>query len=46
LKECDLAIITTDHSEFNYIEVVSNAPLVFDTRNATDGLRAKHLFRL
>jgi UDP-N-acetyl-D-glucosamine dehydrogenase len=46
LKECDLAIITTDHSEFNYIEVVSSAPLVFDTRNATDGLRARHLFRL
>jgi UDP-N-acetyl-D-glucosamine dehydrogenase len=46
LKECDLAIITTDHTTFDYVEIVRNAPLVFDTRNATDGLKAKNLVRL
>jgi UDP-N-acetyl-D-glucosamine dehydrogenase len=46
LKACDLAIITTDHTTFDYVEIVRNAPLVFDTRNATDGLKAKNLVRL
>src|SRR5215831_17306364 len=46
LKACDLAIITTDHTIFDYLEIVRNAPLVFDTRNATDGLKAKNLVRL
>jgi UDP-N-acetyl-D-glucosamine dehydrogenase len=46
LKACDLAIITTDHTGFDYAEIVRHAPLVFDTRNATQGLRAKNLVRL
>jgi UDP-N-acetyl-D-glucosamine dehydrogenase len=46
LQSCDMAIITTDHSAFNYREIVRNAPLVFDTRNATDGIRAGNVVRL
>jgi UDP-N-acetyl-D-glucosamine dehydrogenase len=46
LKGCDLAIITTDHSHFDYRQIVESAPMVFDTRNATDGIRASNLVRL
>jgi UDP-N-acetyl-D-glucosamine dehydrogenase len=46
LRTCDMAIITTDHSAFDYAEIVRNAPLVFDTRNAADGIKARNLVRL
>jgi UDP-N-acetyl-D-glucosamine dehydrogenase len=46
LSSCDLAIIITDHRAFDYVEIVRHAPLVFDTRNATDGIKAKNLVRL
>jgi UDP-N-acetyl-D-glucosamine dehydrogenase len=45
LRACDMALITTDHSAFDYDEILRNAPLVFDTRNAT-GRRAKNLVKL
>jgi UDP-N-acetyl-D-glucosamine dehydrogenase len=31
----DIAIIVTDHTEFDYAKLVKSAPIVFDTRNAT-----------
>src|SRR5215468_9521536 len=46
LKACDLAIIITNHTAFDYSEIIRNAPLVFDTRNATDGARARNLVQL
>jgi UDP-N-acetyl-D-glucosamine dehydrogenase len=46
LQSCDMALITTDHSEFDYDDIVQYAPLVFDTRNATDGIQAENLVRL
>jgi UDP-N-acetyl-D-glucosamine dehydrogenase len=46
LAACDIAIIITNHSAFEYQEIIRNAPLVFDTRNATEGLKAKNLVRL
>ena len=46
LGSCDMAIITTDHSAFDYAEILRSAPLIFDTRNATDGRRAPNLVRL
>lgn len=46
LSSSDLAIIITNHTAFNYVEIVQNAPLVFDTRNATEGLRAKNIVKL
>ncbi len=33
----DLVVIVTDHSAFDYARILSEAPLVFDTRNATAG---------
>lgn len=35
LKEVDIVVITTDHSEYDYEFIVSNASMVIDTRNAT-----------
>ena len=46
LTSCDLAVIVTDHTAFDYREIVQNAPLVFDTRNATDGIAAENVVRL
>jgi len=46
LASCDLAVIITNHTAFDYAEIVRNAPLVFDTRNATLGMTAKNLVRL
>lgn len=34
----DLAIIITDHSDFDYARLVRLAPVTFDTRNATRGM--------
>jgi UDP-N-acetyl-D-glucosamine dehydrogenase len=46
LASCDMAIVITNHTTFDYKEIVKNAPLVFDTRNATSELRATNLVRL
>src|SRR5207248_7460128 len=46
VRACDMVIIVTNHSAFNYAEIVKDAPLVFDTRNATDGIKASNLVRL
>jgi UDP-N-acetyl-D-glucosamine dehydrogenase len=46
LAASDIVIIVTNHSVFDYQEIVRYAPLIFDTRNATEGLRSKKLVRL
>ena len=35
IKNADLVIIVTDHSSYDYQQIVDNSKLVFDTRNAT-----------
>ena len=40
LRSQDLVIITTDHSTIDYDWVVKNSRHVFDTRNATKGVRS------
>ena len=35
VSESDLVVIVTDHSEYNFKEIVDNAKLIFDSRNAT-----------
>jgi UDP-N-acetyl-D-glucosamine dehydrogenase len=40
LKNIDCVVIVTNHSEFDYQYIVSHAPLVVDTRNATKGMNA------
>ena len=46
LAAADLACIVTAHPEIDYVEVVSEAPLVVDLRGVTRGIRAENLVRL
>jgi UDP-N-acetyl-D-glucosamine dehydrogenase len=42
LKEQDCVIIVTDHSDYDWEFIAQHARLIFDTRNATRGIRDKH----
>ncbi|MGB9664230.1 MAG: UDP binding domain-containing protein, partial [Ignavibacteria bacterium] len=39
LKEMDLVVITTDHSNYDYDFIVQNSKKVIDTRNATKNVK-------
>ncbi|MFL0194605.1 nucleotide sugar dehydrogenase [Clostridium sp. WILCCON 0269] len=39
IDKADIAIITTDHSCYDYGEIVSRAKIVYDTRNATKDVK-------
>jgi UDP-N-acetyl-D-glucosamine dehydrogenase len=45
LEEFDCILIATDHSDYDYPEIVRRSKLVVDTRNATRGIEADHIFR-
>ena len=48
IRGADIVIIATDHTDFPYADIVENAKVVFDTRNAT-GFRkiiSKKVFKL
>src|ERR1019366_9603385 len=45
IPEFDCVLIVTDHSQYNYAEIVSKAKLVVDTRNATKGIVAANVVR-
>ena len=38
LKSVDIAVLTTDHSDFDYDWIAEHAPLIYDTRNAFSGV--------
>jgi UDP-N-acetyl-D-glucosamine dehydrogenase len=38
-------MIVTDHSSYNYAEIVAEANLVVDTRNATKGIVSPKIVR-
>jgi UDP-N-acetyl-D-glucosamine dehydrogenase len=40
LGQYDVVLILTNHSDYNYEEIVAEAQLVIDTRNATRGIRS------
>jgi UDP-N-acetyl-D-glucosamine dehydrogenase len=46
LEQCELAIVVTDHSAFDYPWLAAHAPLVLDTRNAMAAIRADHVRKL
>ncbi|ADL42610.1 nucleotide sugar dehydrogenase [Caldicellulosiruptor obsidiansis OB47] len=46
LKEYDIVVITTDHSKYDYKFIVENANLIFDTRNATKGIKSDKVYKL
>jgi len=41
----DCVLIVTDHSEYDYRQIVAEAKLVVDTRNATKGIQASNIVR-
>jgi len=43
LREADLVIITTSHSDVDYRRVVNFAHLILDTRNATRGIESEKI---
>jgi nucleotide sugar dehydrogenase len=46
LSQADAVVILTAHAGVDYEGVLGAAPLVFDTRNATQGIEAANLVRL
>ncbi|MEO5936274.1 MAG: nucleotide sugar dehydrogenase [Terriglobales bacterium] len=40
VKEFDCVVIITDHSDYDYKQIVNEAKLVVDTRNATKGIKS------
>jgi UDP-N-acetyl-D-glucosamine dehydrogenase len=46
LRSCDCVVVLTDHAEIDVSTVVEEAPLVFDTRNATSEFDDAHVVRL
>ncbi len=45
LKQYDCVLIVTDHSSYDYEEIVREANLVIDTRNATKGIQSPKIVR-
>jgi UDP-N-acetyl-D-glucosamine dehydrogenase len=45
LRDYDCVVIVTDHSDYDYQAIVSNAQLVIDTRNATRGISSNKVIR-
>jgi len=42
----DCAVICTNHTVFDYPQIVRRFPLIVDTRNALKGVQAEHVFRI
>ena len=45
IAEFDCVVIATDHSQYDYTAIVSQAKLVVDTRNATRAIQARNVVR-
>lgn len=44
LRDADIVVITTDHSDFDYDEIGQQARVLFDTRNAMNGRKTAHTY--
>jgi UDP-N-acetyl-D-glucosamine dehydrogenase len=45
LGQYDAVVIVTDHSSYDYGQIVAEANLVVDTRNATKGIQSAKIVR-
>ncbi|HVG27362.1 MAG TPA: nucleotide sugar dehydrogenase [Acidobacteriaceae bacterium] len=45
LEQYDCVLIVTDHSDYNYADIVNRSQLVVDSRNATKGISSPKIFR-
>jgi len=46
LRNADCIVITTAHRDYDYKEIVENAGLIIDSRNATKGIKSKKIIKL
>ena len=46
VREADIVVIVTDHSSYGYPEIVEQARLVVDTRNATRGIVSEKVLKI
>ncbi len=46
LRNADCVVVTTAHSDYDYKQIVENARLVIDSRNATKGIKSKKIVKL
>ncbi|MCF7793948.1 MAG: nucleotide sugar dehydrogenase [Candidatus Cloacimonetes bacterium] len=46
IEEYDAVIIVTDHTSYDYKDILKRAKLVLDTRHACNGLKAENLYRM
>ncbi|MFQ5867094.1 MAG: nucleotide sugar dehydrogenase [bacterium] len=46
LRNADCVVITTAHSDYDYKEIVENAKLIIDSRNATKEIKSKKIIKL
>ena len=45
LGQYDCVLIVTDHSDYDYKEIVNDSKLVVDSRNATRGIKSDKIVR-
>ena len=47
IRDYDLIVLSTDHSDFDYKMIVDNAKLILDTRNAFDkhNLKSPNIYK-
>jgi UDP-N-acetyl-D-glucosamine dehydrogenase len=45
LGQYDCVVIVTDHSDYDYQQIVDQSQLVIDTRNATAGINSPRIVR-
>jgi UDP-N-acetyl-D-glucosamine dehydrogenase len=45
LGQYDCVVIITDHSEYDYQQIVDESQLIIDTRNATAGISSPRIVR-
>ena len=45
LEQYDCVLIMTDHSDYDYLEIVNQSRLVVDSRNATKGIQSAKIVR-
>jgi UDP-N-acetyl-D-glucosamine dehydrogenase len=45
LEQYDCVLIVTDHSDYDYKDIVKRSKLVVDSRNATKGIQSGNIFR-
>jgi UDP-N-acetyl-D-glucosamine dehydrogenase len=45
IDQFDAVLIVTDHTSYDYKDIVDRAQLVIDTRNATKGIKSEKIVR-